>query len=271
MGDEIENGQKAKPEEMLSDEQKDKTENLEPEPKLIRHETERTNIAYTADFKEVISKNPGLIREFIDSEKQIAQDPSKKSLDGDRMHVEIFYRGYESLNNFYDVQVDGERYFIKVAKRGAMIPGDFYDQIVDAENAKKTLKSHPIPGVKIADYQFGFKKGPKMYFISKWANGERVDRLFETIDQIKDTKERYQYQWVESPKREEKIVELEEKIKQYHGIDEMLKKRIDEVRTLFPTYYDVNPNNFIYDSEKDELTWIDQTDTAMRGKPSQSK
>ena len=262
---EIEGSADQNSDEMLSDEQRgSQRENSDlgsddvKKPGLITHETERAQIGYTPDFKEFIRQNPHTIKNFLEIEKEIASNPEIKTgaiIEQDGVRVELIHQWGDNAYNWYKVQVGEAAYFVKADKKG--VRWNTYEQVASSEKARKALEKNPIPGVRVEDFQLGFTKGPKRYFVSKWFDGERLDHLLNRLDNDIGKPERWWDYGERTYVYRRKETRTDKEIQADQAKRQSLLKRIEEVKKAFPTYGDVSEHNMFYDGKTDELVWFD--------------
>ncbi len=201
-------------------------------PEIHQLETENKGLAYTAEFKDFIHQNPGVIKSFNDLRGQL-----------DDMPIEDVKNGYFFQNNdlaativkayiwagqrfyYFKVEIGSQSFFVK--SEGIPRRGKGYEEFSNLAKIKERIKD--LPWAEVVDFQLGYQDNKsRSYFVSKWLNLPRLVEYMKTLSSKKDSDE----------------------------VSEIMKKEWD-LQRLLPEFHDVMPYNMFYDPKKKKIYLFD--------------
>lgn len=159
----------------------DKAEN----PLINRHETTRRQLAYTEDFKDLISRNPGIIASFRKIESEIKDKLERWELKAG----DVFSEGKLTVTNLFGescygsylkAEIDDHKFFIKRIP-GFNEIGLGYEEFNSIVKAKELLKDCEY--AEVIDFKLGYQDDKGLtYFVSGWEDYITVEKYIATAD-----------------------------------------------------------------------------------------
>lgn len=148
---------------------------------ISQHETANRRLAYTEDFKKIISENPGVLKSFRIIEEKLFEGKLEVGdifIEGELKVTIISYEGRDyhpgahNRKKHLKVEIGSDKFFVKY------LPGYFekglgFDEFNSLQKVKELLRD--FENVEVIDFQLGYQdnKG-STYFVSKWLDYVRL-------------------------------------------------------------------------------------------------
>lgn len=217
-----------------------KRENFE---NLSISRTEKKQVAYVDEFRELIRSHPKIFSIFNNLEHKLSSENPEKSwrinksasLDGVSVTLILSIQTV----SIFKVEVNGESFCVKkdfepgpepIKPDYPPIGHDAFNEINALTEAKKLLSK--VKGVDVVEFHFAFRdSGSNNYLVSKYYDLPKVEEFLYEISQSFSKKD----------------TELESSI----------KKRVREIKNRLVGFYDVTMHNMFYDKSSDKIIIFD--------------
>jgi hypothetical protein len=155
-------------------------------------------IDYTPEFEALVSENPGLLKSFLDIQKQINESTNlhlNDCFEKNGVKVSLCYQHPEKGFHYFKVSFEGKDFFVKSVNGIDDASGDGVFEKRSLEALKKDIEE--IEGVHVVDVQFAIQKDKTSYLVSKWIEGKTLKDLCRYFEEqgMDLSDDNWQYMW----------------------------------------------------------------------------